>query len=222
MVENYVNSISGDAVKGTERRKEILEWLEREKSLSLAEIVDRFGVSKMTAHRDLEALECRNALKRIHGGVVALEKPARRGTAVEAESVNLGNCVICYRPSSQKLLYSLTLVNGEQRITCCPHCGVSAHIAFGDQVAMALTADFLSGRPHPAQATTFVLGSIASPCCLPSMLTFEDPEMAKRFQGGFGGLLGGLDDAIRYLKEEMSLHRDGGGCPHCAAMERRK
>jgi len=209
-------------MKGTERRKEILEWLEREKSLSLAEIVDRFGVSKMTAHRDLEALECRNALKRIHGGVVALEKPVRRGTTEEAGNVNQGNCVICYRPSSQKLLYSLTLVNGEQRITCCPHCGVSAHIAYGDQVAMALTADFLSGRPHPAQTTTFVLGSIASPCCLPSMLTFEDPEMAKRFQGGFGGLLGGLDDAIRYLKEEMSLHRDGGGCPHCAAVERRK
>ena len=60
-------------MKGTERRKELLEWLAQEKSLSLLEIVDRFGISKMTAHRDLEALEERNALKRIHGGVISLD-----------------------------------------------------------------------------------------------------------------------------------------------------
>lgn len=209
-------------MKGTERRKKILEWLEQAKSLSLADIVDRFDVSKMTAHRDLEALESRNALRRIHGGAVALERPARQPSHVTTETASLGSCIVCYRPVSQKLLYSLTLVNGEQRVTCCPHCGVSAHLVFGDQVAMALTADFLSGRPHPAQTSTFVLGSLASPCCLPSLLTFEDVAMAKRFRDGFGGSLGGLEDAIRYLKEEMSLHRDEEGCPHCVALERKK
>ena len=206
-------------MKGTERRKELLEWLAQEKNLSLVEIVERFEISKMTAHRDLEALEQRNALKRIHGGVVAIDKPA---PASVNGSVKQGTCVICFRPASQHLLYSLTMKNGEQKVACCPHCGVSAHLMHGEQVAMALTADYLTGRPHPAQSTIFVLGSAAAPCCKPSMLTFEDAEMAQRFQDGFGGIIGNLEDATNYLQEEMSLHRDEEGCPHCAAMARKK
>ena len=207
-------------MKGTERRKELLEWLELEKSLSLLQIVERFDISKMTAHRDLEVLERRSALKRIHGGAVAVEKPMA-ATSPQA-NIEQGRCVICYRPASQHLLYSLTLKNGEQKVACCPHCGISAHLMLGDQVAMALTADYLTGRPHPAQGSVFVLGSAAAPCCKPSMLTFEEADMAQRFQSGFGGILGNLDDALNYLQEEMSLHREGEGCPHCVAMARRE
>lgn len=214
-------------MKGSERRKELIGWLEAEGSLSLLEIVERFGVSKMTAHRDLEALESRHALKRIHGGAVTLEKPATAPATATAATpppfaaTGQGSCVICFRPTGQHLLYSLTLHNGEQRLTCCPHCGVSAHLMLGDQVAMALTADYLTGRPHPVQGSFFVLGSAAVPCCRPSMLTFEDLAMAQRFQTGFGGTLGSLEDAISYLQEEMSLHREGEGCPHCAGQARR-
>jgi len=120
------------------------------------------------------------------------------------------------------MLYSLTLTNSEQRIACCPHCGVSVHLMLGDQVTMALTADYLTGRPHPAQRSYFVLGSAAVPCCKPSMLTFEDADMAQRFQHGFGGTIGTLKDAINYLQEEMSLHREEDGCPHCVALARRE
>lgn len=208
-------------MRGTDRRKALLEWLEQENNLSLQQIVERFGVSKMTAHRDLEMLEERNALKRIHGGAVAIGND-RVKTSTQSAPEGMGTCVICYRPASQHLFYSLTLKNGEQRATCCPHCGVSAHLMLGDQVAMALTADYLTGRPHPAQKSNFLLGSAAVPCCKPSMLTFEDAEMAKRFQNGFGGTLGSLEDATRFLQEEMSLHRDEEGCPHCAAAARNK
>ena len=205
-------------MRGSDRRKELLEWLEQEKSLSLVQIVERFGISKMTAHRDLEGLEKRRALKRIHGGAVSLEKPA----AISLQgAAGQSTCVVCYQPASQHLLYSLTLKNGEHRVTCCPHCGVSAHLMLGDQVAMALTADYLTGRPHPAQRSIFLLGSAAVPCCKPSMLTFEDEEMAQRFQAGFGGTLGSLQEATNYLQEEMSLHRDEEGCPHCATMIRK-
>ena len=61
-------------MNGSERRRELLEWLGQAGFLSLAEIVTRFGVSKMTVHRDLEILEQRKALKRIHGGAAALER----------------------------------------------------------------------------------------------------------------------------------------------------
>jgi len=206
-------------MKGTERRKAILDWLDQERTLSLAQIVERFKISKMTVHRDLDALEIRSALKRIHGGVVAIERSPGLAPSPQA-GAGQGNCVVCFRPASQHLLYSLTLNNGEQRVACCPHCGVSAHLMLGDQVAMALTADYLTGRPHPAQGSFFVLGSAAVPCCRPSMLTFEDVEMARRFQTGFGGTVGRLEDAIKYLQEEMSLHREGEDCPHCAAMLR--
>jgi len=163
----------------------------------------------------------RSALKRIHGGVVAIERSSGLASSPQG-GTGQGNCVVCFRPASQHLLYSLTLNNGEQRVACCPHCGVSAHLVLGDQVAMALTADYLTGRPHPARGSYFVLGSAATPCCRPSMLTFEDIEMARRFQTGFGGSVGQLEDAIKYLQEEMSLHRDGENCPHCAAMARRE
>lgn len=206
-------------MKGTERRKELLEWLERERSLSLAQIVERFKISKMTAHRDLETLEERKALKRIHGGVVTLDRPTSLNPRSQ-DSTGQANCLICYRPASQHLLYSLTLDNGEQRVTCCPHCGISAHLMLGDQIKMALTADYLTGRPHPAQSSYFVLGSASVPCCRPSMLTFEDADMARRFQIGFGGILGNLESALSYLQEEMSIARDENGCPHCSAAKR--
>jgi hypothetical protein len=213
--------ITGGVMKGTERRRDLLIWLEKEKNLSLMQIVKQFGISKMTAHRDLELLEQRNALRRIHGGVVFLDKE-QPTLSPKPSGDGQGTCVICYRPASQHLLYNLTLKNGEQRVTCCPHCGVSAHMMLGDQVAMALTADYLTGRPHPAQSSIFLLGSLAVPCCKPSMLTFEDMDMAKKFQTGFGGSLGNLEDALNYLKEEMSLHSDEEGCPHCAAMARKE
>lgn len=209
-------------MKATDRRKELLEWLESEHSLSLLQIAERFNISKMTAHRDLEKLEKRNALKRIHGGAVTAGKPAGINIPAAHVSPGQGTCVICYRPASQHLLYSLTLGNGEQRIACCPHCGVSAHLMLGNQVVMALATDYLTGQPHPAQGSFFLLGSAAAPCCRPSMLTFEDMEMARRFQKGFGGSLGNLENAIDYLQEEMSLHRDGESCPHCTAMSRRE
>ena len=64
-------------MRSTGRRKELLSWLEVEGTLSLAEMVARFGVSKMTIHRDLDLLEQRQVLKRIHGGAARIERALR-------------------------------------------------------------------------------------------------------------------------------------------------
>lgn len=208
-------------MKSTERRKELLVWLEEEGTLSLSEMVKRFGVSKMTIHRDLDLLEQRQVLKRIHGGAARIEKLVRDRDGKYEARLEQGSCLICYRPPSQQLLYTLTLRNGEQKVACCPHCGISAHLMLGEQIVMALTADFLTGKLHSAQHSFFVMGSVAVPCCRPSILTFEDEGMAQRFQTGFGGQLGRLGDAIEYLQHDMSLH-DADGCPHCAAMGQSK
>ncbi len=200
-------------MNGSERRRELLEWLGQAGFLSLAEIVTRFGVSKMTVHRDLEILEQRKALKRIHGGAAALESAPV--ASAEGDAAGEG-CLICSRPANPHLHFTLLLRNGEQKTTCCPHCGVYACLVLGDQVGEAQTADYLTGRPHPVSESFFVLGSAAVPCCQPSMLTFDSEEMARRFQTGFGGVLGGFEFAVNFLKNSMAPHdHQSSGCPHC-------
>jgi hypothetical protein len=203
-------------VKSTERREKLLNWLEKDGTLSLVEMVNYFEVSKMTIHRDLDLLEQRQALKRIHGGAARLERQSNQQDAGTFEQLSQVKCLICNRPPSQNLLYTITLKNGEQKVACCPHCGISAHLLLGDQVAMALTADFLSGRLHSAQHSYFVMGGVVAHCCKPSVLTFDDEEMATRFQKGFDGKIGRFNDAMAFLKKDMSLHSPDG-CPHCAS-----
>jgi DeoR/GlpR family transcriptional regulator of sugar metabolism len=52
------------------RRLGILELLRADGSVTVAEIEQRFGVSSMTARRDLTELERQGALRRTHGGAV--------------------------------------------------------------------------------------------------------------------------------------------------------
>ena len=196
-------------MRSTLRRKQILEQVKAKGGISVGEIAERFGVSKMTGHRDLEHLEQRGLIKRIFGGAV----PAvERAAAVVAEPAPDQVCTVCLRPPAPNLLYTLTLTSGEQRLACCPHCGISAQLVLRDQVAAAMCVDYLSGRPHPAAEACFLLGSAAAPCCQPSLLTFAELEIARRFQTGFGGTLGRMEDAIDFLQQAMSA---GVGCPHC-------
>lgn len=201
-------------MRSTERRKELLRWLEQEGTLSLGEMVSHFGVSKMTIHRDLDLLQQRQALKRIHGGATRIEgRPGQQAHGF-SDQFSEEKCLICHRPTSQQLLYAITMTNGDQKVACCPHCGISAHLLLGDQISIALTADFLSGRLHSAQHSCYVLGGVVANCCKPSILTFDDEQMARRFQKGFGGELGSFNDALEFLKKDMSMHA-AEGCPHC-------
>jgi len=212
-------------MNGMQRRKELVSWLEEAGTLSTSEIAARFEVSKMTVHRDLDILEERQRIRRIFGGAMALESTTNAWTEGEPpeqkEAGESEKCLICYRPATQHLLYGITMENGERKLACCPHCGVSAHLMFKEQIRIAITADYLTGKPHSAQHSHFLLGSAAAPCCHPSILTFENLEMAQRFQTGFGGQLGRLGDALRFLEEEMILHREGESCPHCAAARKK-
>lgn len=200
-----------------ERRELILERLRTGGSIQASDLARELQVSKMTIHRDLELLEKQGMLKRIHGGAVPVaEMRDPSGDTDTLPPSKPGECLICTRTPAQHLLYSLTTKSGEQRVACCPHCGISAHLLYGGQILMALTADYLTGKLHAAQNSYFLLGSVAAPCCSPSILTFEDEQMARRFQTGFGGTVGSLNDAIRFLREDMLLDPEKDGCPHCA------
>ena len=50
-----------------QRYKEILSLLEKEGSVKTITLCNLFGASRETIRRDLENMEARNMLKRIHG-----------------------------------------------------------------------------------------------------------------------------------------------------------
>jgi DeoR family fructose operon transcriptional repressor len=61
-------------VNSLERKKQILEILEREESVNVVELTKRFSISKVTARNDLDDLEAKGLLVRTHGGAVLAEK----------------------------------------------------------------------------------------------------------------------------------------------------
>lgn len=61
-----------------ERRKIIVDLIEKHNSLSVGELCERFDVSDMTIRRDLKILNNEGLIERVHGGAVA-----RRGRSYE-------------------------------------------------------------------------------------------------------------------------------------------
>lgn len=57
--------------KSHQRRSEILELVVENRSAQVDQLAEHFGVSKMTIHRDLNRLQERGLVRRIHGGVTA-------------------------------------------------------------------------------------------------------------------------------------------------------
>lgn len=56
-----------------ERRRRLLETVNAKGSLSVAEAERQLAVSRMTVHRDLDVLAAQGLVRKVHGGVVAIE-----------------------------------------------------------------------------------------------------------------------------------------------------
>src|SRR3954469_1729026 len=63
-------SDEGPSVLAETRRREIAERMRTPGAVPVAEVEERFGVSPMTARRDLAELERRGIVRRTHGGAV--------------------------------------------------------------------------------------------------------------------------------------------------------
>jgi DeoR/GlpR family transcriptional regulator of sugar metabolism len=61
-------------VSGTDRQQQILQQLERQQRLSVADICDTFNISEATARRDLESLTSQGKLQRVRGGAIVLNQ----------------------------------------------------------------------------------------------------------------------------------------------------
>ena len=63
------------------RIRQILAYLKTQKSCTLKELMDAFGVSSATIHRDVAILVKRDAVERVRGGLIYNETPAPSGNA---------------------------------------------------------------------------------------------------------------------------------------------
>ncbi len=57
-----------------ERRMEIVKLLEQQQTVTVSQLIERYGVSIETIRRDLALLEQRKLLRRVHGGAVSLHR----------------------------------------------------------------------------------------------------------------------------------------------------
>lgn len=61
-----------------ERHRLILEQLEKDGKVSVAQLSQRFDITRETVRRDLAQLESENCLRRVHGGAVATSEASTR------------------------------------------------------------------------------------------------------------------------------------------------
>ena len=62
-------------MKRTDRLTEIKKVVAKQGRIELTELSQLFGVSVVTIRKDVEILQERNSVRRVHGAVVALEEP---------------------------------------------------------------------------------------------------------------------------------------------------
>lgn len=85
-----------------ERRKLILNYLLKETSAQVDELAERFGVSRMTVHRDLDALSIQGLIRKVHGGA-----KVRALNLVEAEFGPRSNLAVTEKKAIARAATSL-------------------------------------------------------------------------------------------------------------------
>jgi hypothetical protein len=158
------------------RRRQILDLLAKEGTVSLREIAEKYSVSMMTIHRDVEVLARQGALQRVRGGI-QLASPV---------PVKIGICAACNQPVTNRSGFFIFTHSGSRVEACCPHCGIMLASRVGGAREL-LATDFLYGTVMDARRAAFLVSSSVRLCCSPSILCFENHEDAARFRSGFGG-----------------------------------
>lgn len=71
-----------------ERRRVILDEVNRLGNVTVMDLVERLGVSDMTIRRDLETLSAHKLLKKVHGGAVQISKTAAEPHFTQKQRLN--------------------------------------------------------------------------------------------------------------------------------------
>ncbi len=175
----------------THREKQILERLKQQGGTSIQELAEFLSVSTMTIHRDLNRLAKLGHIQKTHGGASL--------TSEQSDLVK-SPCSMCGKTTIGQKVFTVHLSNGEQKNTCCAHCGLMLHTKTKG-VWQSMTTDFLHGHMVSANQAIYLIGGDLNVCCVPSILTFGSRQEAERFQTGFGGKLINMKEAIQFLLE---------------------
>ncbi|NUM44760.1 MAG: DeoR family transcriptional regulator [Anaerolineales bacterium] len=178
----------------SQREQIILDEVQKWGSVSIKNLADKLGVSAMTIHRDVNKLVEERAVVKSHGEVLP----------VKVKSDDEG-CAMCRKPISDRTAYLLILANGEQKRTCCAHCGLMLQMQM-DDVWQPMATDFLHGHIISASQAFFVLHSDLSICCVPSVLSFGSEAEAVKFTKGFGGTVTKMDQVIHHFQTMGTTH----------------
>lgn len=183
-----------------DREQKILEYLKSHGSASIQLLVEEFGVSNMTIHRDLNKLAEAGLIKKKHGGAIL---PNAANKLTEDATV----CAMCGKPVVQRTVFIVKLENGDEVRACCSHCGLMLQ-SRSQNVWQSLTADYLYGHMISAGQAFYLVGSEVSICCVPSILAFGSNAEAEKFQKGFGGQVLSMNDTAHYLHGMMRMSKD--------------
>jgi biotin operon repressor len=175
------------------RERQILELLRDKGSASIQELADALSVSTMTIHRDLRRLENTGHIRKQHGGASLAEEPPREDV-----------CAMCGKPNRGKNNFIIYLASGEQKNTCCAHCGLML-LTVIKGAWQSMTMDYLHGHMVSANQAIYLIGCDLVVCCVPTILTFGSRTEVERFQSGFGGKLASMDETIQFL---MGAHHN--------------
>lgn len=84
----------------TERQEEIVERIMQDGTVKAKELAAEFGVSAMTIRRDLQTLDNKGYLKRIHGGAITRPEPTVRSYVQSAEKERIARAVQSLIPNN--------------------------------------------------------------------------------------------------------------------------
>lgn len=189
-----------------ERRRQIMKWLEEEKSISIKELSERLQISEMTVYRDIKPLLEKEDIYKTPGGIAVRVKTDPGGE----------HCVYCHKAiGNDRLSVRLFQRSSQVETACCAHCGMLRYLQIGDQVEQVVGTDFLLGTTVNV-ATSYLLFDSDLPirCCSPSILVFEKKSNAKRFQNGFNGKLYSFWEALQQVRSSMTTTCSSCPCPH--------
>ncbi|MFN2196365.1 MAG: DeoR family transcriptional regulator [Anaerolineales bacterium] len=181
----------------SERQAKIIEMLRLNGTVETNRLAEELQVSTMTIHRDLNKLADAGIINKVHGGAT-LYNPVEIPTSPDL-------CPMCNKVIKERTAFILHTADGKQTRACCAHCGLVLLETIPD-IKSILTTDFLYGTIVSISQTTFLMHSNITVCCSPTILTFDKPEDAIRFQRGFGGTLADFETARQFIQDSMQQH----------------
>ncbi|MFV9673126.1 MAG: DeoR family transcriptional regulator [Acidimicrobiia bacterium] len=182
-----------------DRQRRTLELIGSNGSVLVSDLVDEFGVSRMTINRDLDYLAGIGAVTKVHGGAIS---------TTDSVVPSLQHCQMCGMENGDRTAMTLFHEGGAQSQACCPHCGLML-LSQQSDVTSALALDFIGGQMVNVRTATFLVAPDVTVCCVPTVLCFGERGDAERFSQGFGGRLTSWEEAQVDVRDHMTLMKEG-------------